>query len=169
MIKFFVFCITIFPEQAQNKNIVGMKTTFLLMTEKHEAKSPRMVRFRLGQDERIFWKAVNNKQNYLNEWVVEGTLRATQLRLTTLCVTTVDQIVHLNSFEEEQGIGFNQLLDFSLQRETMLDVMAGSSLMEGTGKVRLIPNRQHIRHSRRLSGLDKVLLKQDGKQLRICH
>ena len=51
----------------------------------------------------------------------------------------------------------------------MLDVMAGSSLMEGTGKVRLIPNRQHIRHSRRLSGLDKVLLEQDVKQLRICH
>jgi len=28
---FLVFCITIFPEQAQNKNKVGIKTTFLLM------------------------------------------------------------------------------------------------------------------------------------------
>jgi len=51
---FSVFCITIFPEQAQNKNKVEIKTTFLLMTEKHEAKSPTMVRFRLGRDERIF-------------------------------------------------------------------------------------------------------------------
>ena len=51
---FLVFCITIFPEEAQNKNKVEIKTTFLLMTEKHEAKSPTMVRFRLGRDERIF-------------------------------------------------------------------------------------------------------------------
>ena len=53
--EFLVFCITIFPEQAQNKNKVGIKTTFLLMTEKHEAKkSPTQVRSRLGRDERIF-------------------------------------------------------------------------------------------------------------------
>jgi len=55
MIKlFWVFCITIFPEQAKNKNKVGIKTTFLLMMEKHEAKSPAQIRFRLGQNERIF-------------------------------------------------------------------------------------------------------------------
>ena len=48
------FCITIFPEEAQNENKVGIKTTFLLMTEKHEAKSPTQVRLRLGRDERIF-------------------------------------------------------------------------------------------------------------------
>jgi len=31
--KFLVFCITIFPEQAQNKNKVGIKTTFLFNDE----------------------------------------------------------------------------------------------------------------------------------------
>jgi len=50
----FFFCITIFPEEAQNENKVGIKTTFLLMTGKHEAKSPTQVRLRLGRDERIF-------------------------------------------------------------------------------------------------------------------
>ena len=79
------------------------------------------------------------------------------------------KFVRLNSFEEKQDIGFNHLLDLSLQREIVLDVMAECSLMEGTGEVRLIPNRQHIRHPRRHSGLDKVLLEQDGKQLCICH
>jgi len=37
---FWFFVFTIFPEQAGNKNKVGIKTTFLLMTEKHEAKKP---------------------------------------------------------------------------------------------------------------------------------
>jgi len=90
----------------------------------------------------------------------------TQLRLSTLCVTTLGNIirqwtkfVRLNSFEEKQDIGFNQLLDLSLQRETVLDVMVGCSLMEATGELRLILNRQHIRHPRRRSGLNKVLPK----------
>jgi len=38
--NFWFFVFTIFPEQAKNKNKVGIKTTFLLMTEKHEAKKP---------------------------------------------------------------------------------------------------------------------------------
>jgi len=45
----------------------------------------------------------------------------------------------------------------------MLDVMAGCCLLEGTGEVRLIPNRQLVRHPRRRSSLDKVLLEQDGE------
>jgi len=48
------FCITIFPEEAQNKNKVGIKTTFLLMMKILKAKSPTQVRLRLGRDERIF-------------------------------------------------------------------------------------------------------------------
>jgi len=52
--EFLVFCIAIFPEQAQNKNKVGIKTTFLLMMKILKAKSPAQVRFRLGQNERIF-------------------------------------------------------------------------------------------------------------------
>jgi len=57
-----VFCITIFPEQAQNKNEVGIKTTFLLMMKILKAKSPTQVRFRLGRDKRIFEKhEVTNK------------------------------------------------------------------------------------------------------------
>jgi hypothetical protein len=47
--------------------------------------------------------------------------------------------------------------------------MAGCSLMKGAWEVRLIPNRQLVRHSRRLSSFDKVLHEQDGKQLRIRH
>jgi len=31
--EFLVFCITIFPEKAQNKNKVGIKTTFLINDE----------------------------------------------------------------------------------------------------------------------------------------
>jgi len=44
----------------------------------------------------------------------------------------------------------------------VLDVMAECSLMEGTGEVRLIPNRQLVRHPRRRSSLDEILLEQDG-------
>jgi len=51
-----VFCITIFPEEAQNENKVGIKTTFLLMTKIHKAKSPKQVHFPLGWDERIFFE-----------------------------------------------------------------------------------------------------------------
>ena len=107
-----------------------------------EVKSPTQVCFRLGRDKRIFWKAVNKQMHYLNRWVVEGTSKATQLRLYTLCVTTLGNIirewitfVRLDSFEEKQGIGFNQLLDFSLQRETVLDVMVGCSLMSWQGSL----------------------------------
>jgi len=89
--NFLVFCITIFPEEAQNK--VGIKTTFLLMMKILKAKSPTQARLRLGRDERIFWKAVNNKQNYLNRWVVEETSKTTQLRLNTPCVATLDTMV----------------------------------------------------------------------------
>ncbi|KEH29111.1 transmembrane protein, putative [Medicago truncatula] len=81
----------------------------------------------------------------------------------------VDYLARLNSTFEKQHVSFNQLLDFNLQRETVLDVMAGSSLMEGTGEVGLIPYWKLVRHRRRRSGLDKVLLEQDGKELRICH
>jgi len=38
IIFFRVFCITIFPEQAQNKNKVGIKTTILLMMENTQSK-----------------------------------------------------------------------------------------------------------------------------------
>jgi len=37
---FLVFCITIFPQKAQNKNKVGIKTTFLLMMENTWSKKP---------------------------------------------------------------------------------------------------------------------------------
>jgi len=60
-----VFCITIFPEQAQNKNKVGIKTTFLLMMKTHEAKSPTQVHIRIGRDERIFLKSSKQQNNAL--------------------------------------------------------------------------------------------------------
>jgi len=53
-IWFFFFCITIFPEEAQNKNKVAIKATFILMMKILKARSPAQVRFRLGWDERIF-------------------------------------------------------------------------------------------------------------------
>jgi len=52
--NFLVFCITIFPEKAQNKNKGGIETTFLLMMKILKAKGPTQVRFRLGRDEMIF-------------------------------------------------------------------------------------------------------------------
>ncbi|KEH40974.1 hypothetical protein MTR_1g040280 [Medicago truncatula] len=55
------------------------------------------------------------------------------------------------------------------KEKIVLDVMVGSSLMEGTGEVSLIPYWQLVRHQRKRSDLDKVLLEQYGKQLRICH
>jgi len=53
-LKFLVFCITIFPEEAQNKNKVGTKATFLLMMKILKAKGPTQARLHLGRDERIF-------------------------------------------------------------------------------------------------------------------
>jgi len=56
IILFRFFFITIFPEKAQNKNKVGIKTKFLLMMEMHEAKSPKQVHFHLRRDKRIFFR-----------------------------------------------------------------------------------------------------------------
>jgi len=52
---FLVFCITIFPEEAQNENKVAIKTTFILMMKILKARSPTQIRFRLGRDKRIFF------------------------------------------------------------------------------------------------------------------
>jgi len=59
-LKFFflVFCITIFPEEAQNKNKVAIKATSILMMKILKARSPTQIRFRLGRDERIFLKSI---------------------------------------------------------------------------------------------------------------
>jgi len=65
--NFLVFCITIFPEQAQNKNKVGIKPTFLLMMKIHEAKSPTQVHICLGRVERIFLKSSKQQNNTLFE------------------------------------------------------------------------------------------------------
>jgi len=51
-----VFCITIFPEEAQNENKVAIKTTFILMMKILKARSPTQIRFRLGRDKRIFFE-----------------------------------------------------------------------------------------------------------------
>jgi len=69
----------------QNKNKVGIKTTFLLMMENTcSKKALSQVHIRLRWDEWIFRKAVNNKPtHYLNREVVEGTSKVTQLRLST--------------------------------------------------------------------------------------
>jgi len=49
------FCITIFPEEAQNKkNKVAIKATSILMMKILKARGPTQIRFRLGRDERIF-------------------------------------------------------------------------------------------------------------------
>jgi hypothetical protein len=66
---FWVFCITIFPEKAQNKIKVGIKTTFLSMMEILKAKSPTQVHFRLGRDERIFLKSSKQQTNALFEQI----------------------------------------------------------------------------------------------------
>ena len=47
--------------------------------------------------------------------------------------------------------------------------MTWCPLMEGTREVRSIPNRQSSRKPRRRPSLDKIFLKQGGKQLRIRH
>ena len=66
IILFGFFVLPFFQKKTQNKNKVGIKTTFLLMMKMYEAKIPTQVHFRLGRDERIFFlKTVNNKQNYL--------------------------------------------------------------------------------------------------------
>ena len=77
MIKefFFVFCITIFPEKAQNKIKQSRdQDNFLLMMTIHKAKSPTQVHFCLGRDKKIFLKSIKQaNKHYLNKWVVEGT------------------------------------------------------------------------------------------------
>jgi len=55
---FWFFCITIFPEEAQNKNKVTIKATSILMMKVLKARNPTQIRFRLGQDERIFLKSI---------------------------------------------------------------------------------------------------------------
>jgi len=55
IILFGFFVLPFFQKKTQNKNKVGIKTTFLLMMEMHEAKIPTQVHFRLGQDERVFF------------------------------------------------------------------------------------------------------------------
>jgi len=58
-----VFCITIFPEKAQNKIKQSRdQDDFLLMMPIHKAKSPTQVHFRLGRDKRIFEKYKTSKQ-----------------------------------------------------------------------------------------------------------
>jgi len=59
MIKenFLVFCITIFPEKAQNKIKQSPdQDDFVLMMTIHKAKSHTQVHIRLGRDKRIFEK-----------------------------------------------------------------------------------------------------------------
>jgi len=51
-----VFVLPFFPEEAQNKNKVVIKATFILMTKILKARSPTQIRFRLGRDERIFFE-----------------------------------------------------------------------------------------------------------------
>jgi len=61
-----VFCITIFPEKAQNKIKQSRdQDVVVLMTTIHKAKSPTQVHFRLGRDKRIFEK--KQTTNILNE------------------------------------------------------------------------------------------------------
>lgn len=175
--RFFGFLyLPFFQEKAQNKSKVGIKTTFLLMMTILKAKSPTPVHFHLGRDERIFLKSEKQQTNII--WTKSSGRNINGGPITanhSMCHNTreynpvVDYLARLNSTFKKQHVSFNQLLDFLLQRETVLDVMAGSSLMEGTREVRLIPYWQLVRHLRRRSGLDKVLLEQDGKQLRICH
>ena len=66
---------------------------------------------------------------------------------------------------ERYEIGFDQLLNYSPKSKTLFNVMTWCPLMEGTREVGPIPSWQFLRHSRRWSGLNKVLLKQTGKQL----
>jgi len=63
-----VFCITIFPEKAQNKTKQSRdQDDFVLMTTIHKAKSPTQVHFRLGRDKRIFKKCNTSKQTLFEQ------------------------------------------------------------------------------------------------------
>jgi len=105
----------------------------------HKAKSPTQVHFRLGRDKRIFEKHKTNKQtHYLNNWVIEGTSKATQLRLHA-------QIQIL----ERQNISVDKLLYFNLQGELVLLVMTLCPLMESTKEIRSPTSRQFLRYRRR--------------------
>ena len=62
--KNLVFCITIFPEKAQNKIKQSRdQEDFLLMMKIHEANSPTQVRFHLGRDKRIFFLKSSQQQD----------------------------------------------------------------------------------------------------------
>ena len=64
---FFVFCITIFPEKAQNKIRQSRdQDDFLLMIPIHKAKSPTQGHFRLGREKRIFKSIKQANKHYLN-------------------------------------------------------------------------------------------------------
>jgi len=61
-----VFCVTIFPEKAQNKIKQSRdQDDFLLMRTIHKAKSPTQVHFRLRRDKMIFEKQQTNKQRII--------------------------------------------------------------------------------------------------------
>jgi len=70
MIKenFLVFCITIFSRKTQNKNKVGIKTTFLLMMKNTWSKYPytSSLSSRAGRKD-IFWKTNNKHINWADE------------------------------------------------------------------------------------------------------
>jgi len=63
-----VFCITIFPEKAQNKIRQSRdQDDFLLMIPIHKAKIPTQVHFRLRRDKRIFKKYKTRKQTLFEQ------------------------------------------------------------------------------------------------------
>jgi len=66
--KKLVFCVTIFPEQAQNeiKQSRDQEDLILMMTIP-KAKSPTPVHFRLGRDKRIFEKCKTSKQTLFEQ------------------------------------------------------------------------------------------------------
>src|SRR4030042_3827964 len=70
---------------------------------------------------------------------------------------------------EGQDIGLNQLLNCSIQSGAVLGIMTWCSLMENTREVGPIPTWHYFWHLSECPCLDKFLLKQGGKQLRIRH
>jgi len=94
----------------------------------------------------------------MSRWVVERTSTTTQLQVHA----------QIQVFER-QDIGVDQLLDFNLQGETVLNVMTLCPLMKGTKAIRSPMSRQFLRYRRRWSSLDKVFPKQGGQKLCILH
>jgi len=75
----------------------------------------------------------------------------------------------MSAILEGQSLILDQLLNYSPKSKTLLNIMTWCPLMEGTREVGPIPSWQFLRHPRRWSGLNKVLLKQIGKQLCIFY